>query len=157
RQLAETRDAYKKYIAELQDGFPAVKEAADAARLAEKAQEDYNKRIQDAITLAQTPHSQKTSARIRACGASAHVAHLTASALVELDAAEKAKEDRAKIEQIFSDMGNSIENSLTSAIAQGFGGGVKSARDFGNLILQMLGNTFQQLTQMAMKLVLQSL
>jgi len=113
---------------------------------AQKAQEEYDKLLGQALARLQAPVDERASAglRARAPGGITSAAEETKLALI--DATDKARQQAKDLEGIYRGVGQGIEQSLTSAFEAGFGNGEVSGKQFGLSLLQGLQRTFSQLT-----------
>jgi len=113
---------------------------------AQKAQEEYDKLLTQALERLRAPIDERASASLRARAPGGVMSAAQAALADQIDVEAKAKQQAQDLTNIYKGVGQSIEQSLTSAFEAGFGNGEVSGKQFGLSLLQGLQRTFSQLT-----------
>jgi len=113
---------------------------------AQKAQEEYDKLLGQALERLRAPIDERASASLRARAPGGVMSAAQAALADQIDVEAKAKQQAQDLTNIYKGVGQSIEQSLTSAFEAGFGNGEVSGKQFGLSLLQGLQRTFSQLT-----------
>lgn len=145
RLRLEVRQALNDEVSASQDLFVGLKQQADATREASDAQEDFNKKLADAIALARAPREERPELRLRALAPGGVVTSDQESQLTLLTQIQRQRAHARAIEDIYRDLGRGIEQTLSSALDQAFTGGITSGRQAALLIAQGFARVASQL------------
>jgi len=141
-QLAESSAA----LAQRDRLAQAAYRQAIASYLAyQDAQEQFQRKLDTAQAQAEAPLTMRPSARLRAEAPGGDITREQAAQLRLIDAATLAQSQARDIAGIYRQLGQSIEQSISSAFEAGFTNGTVSARNFAVSLLQGLQRTFSQL------------
>ena len=157
RQKAQMLLSYMQLREEMLDSFTALKQRVDATRENEKAQEDYNKKLDDTIRLLQTPRTEKAEEQLRAKAPGGVVTPAQAGKLSQITALEKAADQAKEIEKIIRDLGRNIERGFTTVWENIMEGGITSFRSFGATVVRELRTMFSQLSSAIMNMLMDSI
>lgn len=170
-EVVQRLAAQVKAHVEMQDAIEASKERVqefaktyDLLGLnlseAEERQLAFNKRVEAAIALLQTPRADRQTTildNLTKQSGQFQGAQFTDEQRARVDAAQQARDQSQEIERIFRDMGRSIDRTFTDLWEQIFSGGVKNARDFGLTVVQSLQKIFASLASNMLNILLSQL